>query len=198
VKRALRDSEGRLVSYNQGEGWRVAYLVKICGGRADIQPIGPIGKVPGILTVSLANLRPELCQSATCPTVQEYYRANDKKKVVLLVAKPTIEYPPMTSAERAVLTPAIKKLSVELLPAPPPALVIADTFSKHNVRPFTAAVVQEVNATKSNKDAEVYATRNANSKLSWTAIDLQLFGKKTHGNISWAAYKREKARVEEK
>jgi hypothetical protein len=49
-------------------------------------------------------------------------------------------------------------------------------------------------AARTAHDAEVFALKNS-TKLTYTQLDLQIYGKITHGNLSWAAYKREAARV---
>jgi hypothetical protein len=50
------------------------------------------------------------------------------------------------------------------------------------------------NAARTAHDAEVFALKNS-TKLTYTQLDLQVFSRVTHGNLSWAAYKRESARV---
>jgi hypothetical protein len=86
VKRELRDSAGRLVQFNRGDGWRVGYLVSMSNGGVTIQPIGPKGTVPDTMSIPFSDVKPELMQSQSCPTVEDFYRMNTKKKVVVLVA----------------------------------------------------------------------------------------------------------------
>jgi hypothetical protein len=86
VKRELRDSAGRLVQFNRGDGWRVGYLVSMSNGGVTIQPIGPKGTIPDTMVVPFSDVKPELMQSQSCPTVEDFYRMNTKKKVVVLIA----------------------------------------------------------------------------------------------------------------
>lgn len=89
VKRELREFIGGLVQYNNNDGWRVGYLVRIAdsnSGGVSIQPIGARGTIPDVIAVPFANVKPEPMQSPSCPTVEDFYRMNEKKKVVVLVA----------------------------------------------------------------------------------------------------------------
>jgi len=109
VKRTLKGSENRPVQFNQGDGWRVGYLISIGTYKAVIQPIGALrGICPQTLEVALADLKPEQCQSASMPTVEDYYRMTASKKVPVLVVQKT-DYPLLTPEVRAVLEPAIVK-----------------------------------------------------------------------------------------
>lgn len=73
TKRVLAGMTGRIVQFNQGEGWRAGYLLKMGDQKASIQPIGVRGKLPDIIGVSLAEIKEEM-QSPSCPTVADYYR----------------------------------------------------------------------------------------------------------------------------
>jgi hypothetical protein len=92
ARRVLRTvTEGGLIEYNDGTGWRVAYIVSFNSSKtsAKVQPIGPIGKVPDTLAVSLSDIKSAVGCSPSMPTVQDYYRMTEKKKVVVLVADHT-------------------------------------------------------------------------------------------------------------
>lgn len=86
VKRGLRGSIGRCVQYNNNDGWRVGYMVRATDSSVSIQPIGARGTVPDIISVPFAGVKPEPMQSPSCPTIEDFYRMNEKKKVVVLVA----------------------------------------------------------------------------------------------------------------
>ncbi len=89
VKRTLKGSERRPVQFNQGDGWRVGYLLSLGTYKATVQPIGALkGICPQTLEVALADLKPEPCQSASMPTVEDYYRMTAAKKVPVLVVQP--------------------------------------------------------------------------------------------------------------
>ncbi len=102
--------EGNCLVQYYGDGWRVGYLLKIGTSLASVQPLGGIGgAVPDILSVALEDIKPEFIRAGSMPaTVEGYYTMMEKKKVVVLVAdRKATEYPPMSEAERAVLTPAL-------------------------------------------------------------------------------------------
>ncbi len=89
--RALRNEVGRVVEFNQGDGWRAGYLVKIMSANAEVQPIGAAGRVPDTLVIGLANVKAATCGSASMPTIEDFYKrmeAMKPKKVVVLVAQP--------------------------------------------------------------------------------------------------------------
>ncbi len=95
--RALRNEVGRVVEFNQGEGWRTGYLLKIIVGDAIIQPVGALGKIPETIQLTLADVKVASCGSPSMPTVDDFYKrmeAMKPKKVVVLVAQP---YPPMSA-----------------------------------------------------------------------------------------------------
>ncbi len=101
--RQLRNEVTHVVEYNQGEGWRVGYLVKIIDRYADVQPIGSCGRVPDLICVSLADIKLPSCGSPSMPTVEDFYKrmeAMKPKKTVLLVAE-TPRKAAITAAIRA-------------------------------------------------------------------------------------------------
>ncbi len=88
--RALRNEVGRVVEFNQGDGWRAGYLVKIMSANAEVQPIGAAGRVPDTLVIGLANVKAATCGSASMPTIEDFYKrmeAMKPKKVVVLVSE---------------------------------------------------------------------------------------------------------------
>jgi hypothetical protein len=85
VKRTLGDSVGKLVQFNTGDGWRTGYLVQMHERNAQVQPIGARGKVPDIMVVSLGDIKAELMQSPSCPTVADYYAKNGVKPPTIKV-----------------------------------------------------------------------------------------------------------------
>ena len=80
--------EGSLVQFNVGDGSRIGYLLKMRETRADVQPIGAVGRVPDIEGVSINDLKKEPNPSRLWPTVEDFYKANRAKKPVVLVADP--------------------------------------------------------------------------------------------------------------
>ncbi len=104
IKRTLTD--GCLVLYHR-DGWRVGYLVSLGLSAATVQPLGGLcGAMPGCIRIPLSDIKPEIITSAKLPLMLgEYY---EMKKTILLVADRSVPaYPPMSEAERAVLTLAI-------------------------------------------------------------------------------------------
>lgn len=105
--RALRNEVGRVVEFNQGDGWRAGYLVKIMSANAEVQPIGAAGRVPDTLVIGLANVKAATCGSASMPTIEDFYKrmeAMKPKKVVVLVAQP---YPPMSALVKEIIDGAV-------------------------------------------------------------------------------------------
>lgn len=87
VRRDLQECVGKLVQFNEGTGWKAGYLIKFGSyNDAHIQPIGALGRIPDITSVSLAHVKVETHQSPSMPTVEDFYRVNEKKKVLVLVA----------------------------------------------------------------------------------------------------------------
>ena len=76
--------EGRVVQFYDA-GWRAGYLVKLRETRADVQPVGPVGRIPDIIGCNIEDLKKD-SSSKLWETVQDFYKANTKKKVVVLVA----------------------------------------------------------------------------------------------------------------
>lgn len=88
VKRTLGSSINHLIQYNEASspGWRAGYLLNVGPRAASVQPIGgKNGICPSIIRVALADIKAEELQSATMPTVEDYYKMTDKKRVPLLV-----------------------------------------------------------------------------------------------------------------
>ncbi len=91
IKRVLANEIGRVVEFNQGEGWRTGYLLKIIVGDAIIQPVGALGKIPETIQLTLADVKVASCGSPSMPTVDDFYKrmeAMKPKKTVVLVAEP--------------------------------------------------------------------------------------------------------------
>ena len=178
LKRTLK--EGSLIQFHQGDGWRGAYLLKLCDVRADIQPIGAIGKIPDVISTNIVNLKAEPNPSKLWPTVDDFYRANKRSAPVVLVADPTATNKNVTR---------VQKVAVFTKREQPKPVNSSKPLTEKKAR---APKVNDVERTA--KDAEVYALKNS-TKLTYTQLDLQVFSRVTHGNLSWAAYKRESARV---
>jgi len=172
LKRAF--IEGQLVQFNPGDGWKTGYLIKVRETRADVQPIGAIGRIPDVIGVNIDSMKPEPNPSKLWPTVDDFYRANKRTAPVVLVADPTAANKNVTR---------VQKVTV---------------FTKREQpKPLTekkARAPKADSAARTAHDAEVFALKNS-TKLTYTQLDLQIYGKITHGNLSWAAYKREAARV---
>jgi hypothetical protein len=119
-------TEGGLIQYNEGSGWRVGYLVSYNSTKTAgiVQPIGPMGKVPDTVAVRLCDIKAELGGSPSCPTVQDYYRMNEKKKVVVLVADRRTTA--VAAALAAVLDPSTPVQSVSVSKPAPRAHTTAD------------------------------------------------------------------------
>ena len=198
LKRTLM--EGALVQFHTADGgWRAGYLLKMREMRADVQPVGAIGKVPDVVVVNIDALKPEPNPSKLWPTVDDFYRANTRSKPVVLVADP-IQKPSGAKKsevekikEQRVARAAVQK--VNFIHGEKDDATFAAKMTEHK-----AAVMKSPRAPKASdaervaKDAEVYAARNANPKLTWAMLDLQIYGRVTHGNLSWSSYKREAAR----
>jgi hypothetical protein len=178
LKRTLK--EGSLIQFHQGDGWRGAYLLKLCDVRADIQPIGAIGKIPDVISINIVNIKAEPNPSKLWPTVDDFYRANKRTAPVVLVADPTATNKNVTR---------VQKVAVFTKREQPKPVNSSKPLTEKKAR---APKVNDVERTA--KDAEVYALKNS-TKLTYTQLDLQVFSRVTHGNLSWAAYKRESARV---
>ena len=87
LKRTLM--EGALVQFHTADGgWRAGYLLKMREMRADVQPVGAIGKVPDVVVVNIDALKLEPNPSKLWPTVDDFYRANKRSKPVVLVSNP--------------------------------------------------------------------------------------------------------------
>jgi len=87
TRRILVEQLNKPVQYNTGEGWRCGYLLKLGPSRASIQPIGAIGRSPDIIGVSIADVKPETgTASFKMPTVEDFYRVNNVKPPLLVVA----------------------------------------------------------------------------------------------------------------
>ena len=86
LKRTLKD--GALIQFNQGDGWRAGYLVKMFDVRADVQPIGAIGKIPDLISINITSLKPESNPSRLWPTCLDFYKANKRSAPVVLVSNP--------------------------------------------------------------------------------------------------------------
>jgi hypothetical protein len=83
--RQLRSEVGRIVEYNEGEGWRTGYLVRIMSINAEVQPIGSIGRIPDLITCCLSDVKVPTCGSSSMPTIDDFYR---KMKAARTAAKP--------------------------------------------------------------------------------------------------------------
>jgi hypothetical protein len=178
LKRAF--IEGQLVQFNPGDGWKTGYLIKVRETRADVQPIGAIGRIPDVIGVNIDSMKPEPNPSKLWPTVDDFYRANKRTAPVVLVADPTAANKNVTR---------VQKVTVFTKREQPKPVNSSKLVTEKKAR---APKVNDVERTA--KDAEVYALKNS-TKLTYTQIDLQIYGKITHGNLSWAAYRRESARV---
>ena len=178
LKRTL--IEGQLVQFNLGDGWKTGYLIKFRETRADVQPIGAIGRIPDVIGVNIDSMKPEPNPSKLWPTVDDFYRANKRSAPVVLVADPTAANKNVTRVQKVTVFTKREQ--------PKPV---------NSSRPLTekkARAPKADNAARTAHDAEVFAQKNS-TKLTYTQLDLQIYGKITHGNLSWAAYKREAARV---
>jgi len=183
LKRTLM--EGALVQFHTADGgWRAGYLLKMREMRADVQPVGAIGKVPDVVVVNIDALKPEPNPSKLWPTVDDFYRANTRSKPVVLVADP-IQKPSgaKKSEVEKIKEQRAARAVVQKVDAPAPK-----SMNK------TPRAPKASDAERFAKDAEVYTARNANPKLTWAMLDLQIYGRVTHGNLSWSSYKREVAR----
>jgi len=78
--------EGRLVQFNIGDGWRAGYLLKLRETRADVQPIGAVGRIPDVVAVNIVDLKKEEGIGKLWENVQDFYKANQARKPVVLVA----------------------------------------------------------------------------------------------------------------
>ena len=178
LRRTLKD--GALIQFNQGDGWRAGYLVKMFDMRADVQPIGAIGKIPNLISVNIVNLKPEPNPSRLWPTCLDFYKANKRSAPVVLVADPT------AANKNAVRVQKAAVFTKREQPKP--------VNSSKPVTEKMPRAPKADNAARTAHDAEVFALKNS-TKLTYTQLDLQIYGKITHGNLSWAAYCRESARV---
>ncbi len=79
--------EGRTVQFYD-TGWRVGYLIKLRETRADVQPVGAVGRIPEVIGVNIEDLKKEAGASKLWETVEDFYKANTRKKPVVLVADP--------------------------------------------------------------------------------------------------------------
>jgi len=178
LKRTL--IEGQLVQFNLGDGWKTGYLIKFRETRADVQPIGAIGRIPDVIGVNIDSMKPEPNPSKLWPTVDDFYRANKRTAPVVLVADPT------AANKNAVRVQKVTVFTEREQSKP--------VNSSKPVTEKKARAPKADNAARTAHDAEVFAQKNS-TKLTYTQLDLQIYGKITHGNLSWAAYKREAARV---
>ena len=179
LKRTL--IEGQLVQFNLGDGWKTGYLIKFRETRADVQPIGAIGRIPDVIGVNIDSMKPEPNPSKLWPTVDDFYRASKRSAPVVLVADPT----------------AINKSRAAEVKRGGPLVDWSPAASKAAPKPTAVKMPRAPkadSAARTAHDAEVFALKNS-TKLTYTQLDLQIYGKITHGNLSWAAYKREAARV---
>ena len=78
--------EGRVIQFNVGDGWRAGYLLKMRETRADVQPIGAVGRIPDVIVVNIVDLKKEEGAPKLWENVEDFYRANRTKKPVVLVA----------------------------------------------------------------------------------------------------------------
>ena len=178
LKRTL--IEGQLVQFNLGGGWKTGYLIKFRETRADVQPIGAIGRIPDVIGVNIDSMKPEPNPSKLWPTVDDFYRANKRSAPVVLVADPTAANKNVTRVQKVTVFTKREQ------PKP--------VNSSKPVTEKKARAPKADSAARTAHDAEVFALKNS-TKLTYTQLDLQIYGKITHGNLSWAAYRRESARV---
>lgn len=80
--------EGRVIQFNVGGGWRAGYLLKLRETRADVQPIGAVGRIPDVIGVNIVDLKKEEGSPKLWENVEDFYRVNRAKKPVVLVADP--------------------------------------------------------------------------------------------------------------
>jgi hypothetical protein len=133
-----------------------------------------------VIGVNIDSMKPEPNPSKLWPTVDDFYRANKRTAPVVLVADPT------AANKNAVRVQKAAVFTKREQPKP--------VNSSKPVTEKKARAPKADNAARTAHDAEVFALKNS-TKLTYTQLDLQIYGKITHGNLSWAAYKREAARV---
>jgi len=145
-----------------------------------VQPIGAIGRIPDVIGVNIDSMKPEPNPSKLWPTVDDFYRANKRSAPVVLVADPTAANKNVTRVQKVTVFTKREQ------PKP--------VNSSKPVTEKKARAPKADSAARTAHDAEVFALKNS-TKLTYTQLDLQIYGKITHGNLSWAAYRRESARV---